>query len=122
MPSPAIASTARSTRVTVRLEHDERIDADADRVWQFFRWDNLAAMRSGGFFVEVGYEDTVLGANPDLNSESLRATELAVDWRAQPKLRLAAVFSDNDIRANMVRRLAQDGLVPDGSLSFITAA
>lgn len=57
MPSPAIASTARSTRVTVRLEHDERIDADADRVWQFFRWDNLAAMRSGGFFVEVGYEE-----------------------------------------------------------------
>ena len=41
----------------VTLEHVERIDADADRVWPFFRWDNLAAMRAGGFFVDVHYAE-----------------------------------------------------------------
>jgi hypothetical protein len=43
--------------VTVRLEHVEHIDADAERVWPFFRWDNLGAMRPGGFFVDVEYRE-----------------------------------------------------------------
>jgi hypothetical protein len=41
----------------VTLEHVERIDADADVVWPFFRWDNLEAMRPGGFFTAVDYEE-----------------------------------------------------------------
>lgn len=41
----------------IRLEHVELIAADAARVWPFFRWDNLAAMRSGGFFVDVAYQE-----------------------------------------------------------------
>jgi hypothetical protein len=43
--------------MSVTLEHVERIEADADRVWPFFRWDNLAAMKAGGFFVDVVYRD-----------------------------------------------------------------
>jgi hypothetical protein len=43
--------------VTLRLEHVEPIDADAERVWPFFRWDNLAAMRAGGFFADVEYRE-----------------------------------------------------------------
>ena len=43
--------------MTVRLEHVEHIDADAERVWPFFRWDNLAAMRAGGFFADVDYQE-----------------------------------------------------------------
>ncbi len=43
--------------MSVALEHVERIDADADTVWPFFRWDNLEAMRPGGFFVGVDYEE-----------------------------------------------------------------
>lgn len=41
----------------VTLEHVERIDAPADLVWPFFRWDNLEAMRAGGFFVAVEYRE-----------------------------------------------------------------
>ena len=43
--------------MTVRLEHVEPIAAEADRVWPFFRWDNLAAMRPGGFFADVAYQE-----------------------------------------------------------------
>jgi len=43
--------------MTVRLEHVESIAAAAERVWPFFRWDNLAAMRGGGFFVDVEYQE-----------------------------------------------------------------
>jgi hypothetical protein len=42
-------------RVTV--EHVERIAADADAVWPFFRWDNLEAMQPGGFFLGVRYRE-----------------------------------------------------------------
>jgi hypothetical protein len=43
--------------VSVTLEHVERFAAPADAVWPFFRWDNLAAMRAGGFFVAVDYDE-----------------------------------------------------------------
>jgi hypothetical protein len=39
----------------VTFEHVERIDAAVERVWPYFRWDNLDAMRAGGFFVKVAY-------------------------------------------------------------------
>jgi hypothetical protein len=43
--------------MSIACDHVERIDADADRVWSFFRWDNLEAMRPGGFFVAVEYRE-----------------------------------------------------------------
>ena len=43
--------------MSIVLEHVERIEANADRVWPFFRWDNLAAMEPGGFFVAVEYRE-----------------------------------------------------------------
>lgn len=43
--------------MSVTLEHVERIDAAADRVWPFFRWDNLEVMAPGGFFVGVEYRE-----------------------------------------------------------------
>lgn len=39
---------------------------------------------------ESQFEDITAMSNPDLRSETLRATELALDWRALPNLRLAA--------------------------------
>ena len=39
---------------------------------------------------ESQYTDNTIAANPGLRSETLRATELALDWRALPNLRLAA--------------------------------
>lgn len=39
---------------------------------------------------ESQYHDITAMANPALRSETLRATELAADWRAAPNLRLAA--------------------------------
>lgn len=42
---------------SVTLEHVERFAAPADAVWPFFRWDNLGAMRAGGFFVAVDYDE-----------------------------------------------------------------
>ena len=35
--------------MSTALEHVEVIAADAAAVWPFFRWDNLEAMRAGGF-------------------------------------------------------------------------
>src|SRR5688572_8916284 len=43
--------------MSVTLEHVERFAAPADEVWSFFRWDNLAAMLAGGFFVAVDYDE-----------------------------------------------------------------
>lgn len=43
--------------MSVRLEHVESIAAAAERVWPFFRWDNLGAMRAGGFFADVEYQE-----------------------------------------------------------------
>jgi hypothetical protein len=43
--------------MSVVLEHVERIAAPADLVWPFFRWDNLEAMRAGGFFITVEYRE-----------------------------------------------------------------
>lgn len=43
--------------MSVALDHLERIDAPAALVWPFFRWDNLGAMRDGGFFVAVEYRE-----------------------------------------------------------------
>lgn len=43
--------------MTVRLEHVESIAAAAERVWPYFRWDNLGAMRAGGFFADVEYQE-----------------------------------------------------------------
>jgi len=43
--------------MSIALEHFERIEAPADLVWPFFRWDNLEAMRTGGFFVAVEYRE-----------------------------------------------------------------
>jgi hypothetical protein len=43
--------------MSIVLEHVERIEADADRVWPFFRWNNLTAMQAGGFFVAVEYHE-----------------------------------------------------------------
>ncbi len=42
---------------SVTLEHVERFAAPAEVVWPFFRWDNLAAMRAGGFFAAVDYDE-----------------------------------------------------------------
>lgn len=38
---------------------------------------------------ESQYEDIAFDANPELRSETLRASELALEWRARPGLRLA---------------------------------
>jgi outer membrane cobalamin receptor len=39
---------------------------------------------------EARYQDNTALANPNLHSETLRTSELALDWRALPSLRLAA--------------------------------
>jgi hypothetical protein len=43
--------------MSIVLEHVERIEADPDRVWPYFRWNNLGAMQPGGFFVAVEYHE-----------------------------------------------------------------
>jgi hypothetical protein len=43
--------------MSVALEHVEPIAAPAGLVWPFVRWDNLEAMREGGFFLAVAYEE-----------------------------------------------------------------
>jgi hypothetical protein len=87
--------------MSIALEHVERIDADADTVWSFFRWDNLEAMRPGGFFVAVAYRERRAMAG------AIRVVTLANGARLVERLE-----SQDSIAHRLVYALIDTGGVP----------
>ena len=63
---------------------------------------------------EAQYQDNAMVVNPSLRSESLRSSELALDWRLAPHLRLAASMYRNRV-ANLIEQQADPA---SGLLTF----